>query len=77
MSVPGAQAAITKVVTAWDGITAQPHRFGGLEYMLGTREIGHIHGDHLVDIPFPKKCAMRSCRPDAPSPITFCRRQAG
>ena len=20
-----------------------------------TRELGHIHGDHLVDIPFPKK----------------------
>jgi hypothetical protein len=55
MSVPGAQAAITKAVTSWDGITAQPHRFGGLEYVLGTREIGHIHGDHLVDIPFPKK----------------------
>lgn len=55
MSVPGAQAAITKAVTAWEGVTAQPHRFGGLEYVLGTREIGHIHGDHLVDIPFPKK----------------------
>jgi hypothetical protein len=55
MSVPGAQAAITKAVTAWDGVAAQPHRFGGLEYVLGTREIGHIHGDYLVDIPFPKK----------------------
>ena len=22
--------------------------------MLGKRELGHIHGDHLVDIPFPK-----------------------
>lgn len=32
-----------------------PHRFGGVEYLLGTRELGHIHGDHLVDIPFPKK----------------------
>jgi hypothetical protein len=25
-----------------------------MEYRLGTREIGHIHGDHLVDIPFPR-----------------------
>jgi predicted DNA-binding protein (MmcQ/YjbR family) len=32
-----------------------PHRFGGVEYLLGSRELGHIHGDHLVDIPFPKK----------------------
>jgi predicted DNA-binding protein (MmcQ/YjbR family) len=22
---------------------------------LGKLELGHIHGDHLVDIPFPKK----------------------
>jgi hypothetical protein len=26
-----------------------------VEYVLGKREIGHIHGDGLVDIPFPKK----------------------
>lgn len=55
MSVHGAQARITEVVTAWVGVTSQPHRFGGVEYMMGRREIGHIHGDHLVDIPFPKK----------------------
>ena len=55
MSVRGAQDVITKAVTSWAGVTAQPHRFGGLEYVIGKREIGHIHGDHLVDIPFPKK----------------------
>jgi hypothetical protein len=55
MSVRGAQLLITKTVTAWAGVTAQPHRFGGVEYVIGRREIGHIHGDHLVDIPFPKK----------------------
>jgi predicted DNA-binding protein (MmcQ/YjbR family) len=26
-----------------------------MEYRLGKREIGHVHTDHLVDIPFPKK----------------------
>ena len=26
-----------------------------MEYVIGKREIGHIHSDHLVDIPFPKK----------------------
>ena len=36
-------------------VVAAPHRFGGSEFRLGTREIGHIHGDALVDIPFPKK----------------------
>lgn len=55
MGIKGVQERITKTVTAWEGVTAQPHRFGGVEYAIGKREIGHIHGDHLVDIPFPKK----------------------
>ena len=32
-----------------------PHRFGGVEFNLGTREIGHLHGDRLLDLPFPRK----------------------
>ena len=55
MTVIGAQETITNAVTAWEGVTVQPHRFGGVEYVMGKREIGHVHGDHLVDIPFPKK----------------------
>ena len=55
MSVKGAQERITKAVTLWPGVTVQPHRFGGVEYVIGKREVGHIHGDHMVDIPFPKK----------------------
>jgi hypothetical protein len=26
-----------------------------VEFRLGRRELGHIHGDSLVDIPFPKR----------------------
>jgi Family of unknown function (DUF5519) len=37
-----------------EGVTTHPHRFGGTEYRLGKREIGHVHGERLVDIPFPK-----------------------
>jgi predicted DNA-binding protein (MmcQ/YjbR family) len=55
MSIRGAQARITEAVTSWPNITVQAHRFGGVEYVIGKREIGHIHGDSLVDIPFPKK----------------------
>ena len=53
--VVGAQQQITRTVLAWPSTTSQPHRFGGTEYRLGTREIGHIHGDHMLDIPFPSK----------------------
>lgn len=55
MSVPNAQKTITQALTSWDGVITAPHRFGGVEYRLGTRELGHIHGNQLVDIPFPKK----------------------
>ena len=55
MSIHGAQAKITAAATSWPDVEVQPHRFGGVEYVIGKREIGHIHGDHLVDIPFPKK----------------------
>lgn len=55
MPVLNAQKKITQTVVSWDGVSTLPHRFGGLEYRFGTREFGHIHGDHLVDIPFPKK----------------------
>jgi hypothetical protein len=55
MSISNAQKIITQTLTSWDGVSTAPHRFGGVEYRLGTRELGHIHGDHLVDIPFPKK----------------------
>jgi predicted DNA-binding protein (MmcQ/YjbR family) len=53
MSIHGAQEQITEAVTQWPAITVTPHRFGGVEYQVGRREIGHIHGDSLVDIPFP------------------------
>jgi len=55
MPVHGAKEQIMQAVLAWEGVAAQPHRFGGTEFRLGRREIGHIHGDYLIDIPFPKK----------------------
>ena len=40
-------------VAAWPGVTTAPHRFGGVEFRVGRREIGHLHGSHLADLPFP------------------------
>jgi luciferase-like monooxygenase len=53
--VHGAGEQIKQAVSSWPNVTAQPHRFGGTEFLIGTRELGHIHGDSLVDIPFPTK----------------------
>lgn len=55
MTVYSAQERITAAVESWEGMTTALHRFGGVEYLFGRREIGHIHGDRLVDIPFPTR----------------------
>src|SRR5512143_1107864 len=55
MAVKGAADRIRESVMAWGQVKVVPHRFGGQEYLVGRREIGHVHGDHLVDIPFPKR----------------------
>ena len=55
MTIRGASKQIVDILLTWDGMEAHPHRFGGTEFQIGRREIGHIHGDALVDIPFPKK----------------------
>lgn len=44
-------------ISRWPGISARPHRFGGREFCLGRLEVGHVHEDGAVEIPFPR--AMR------------------
>jgi hypothetical protein len=51
----GARETIVQEVSTWETVTAHPHRFGGTEFRIGNREVGHIHGDYMVDIPFPTK----------------------
>jgi hypothetical protein len=44
---------IEREILSWPGATAQPHRFGGVEFRVNHHEIGHLHGDRLADLPFP------------------------
>jgi hypothetical protein len=55
MAVKGAGHRIREAVLGWPGVDAHPHRFGGEEYRVGNREIGHLHGDWLADLPFPTR----------------------
>jgi hypothetical protein len=47
-------ARIQREVGSWEGVTVHPHRFGGVEFRLGKRELGHLHGDRLADLPFKR-----------------------
>jgi len=46
---------IKREVLSWPNVTAEQHKFGGIEFLINKREMGHIHGDRLADLPFPKK----------------------
>jgi hypothetical protein len=50
-------AAIEAALLGWPGVTARPHRFGGVEFLFNSHEIGHLHCSSLADLPFP--VAMR------------------
>ena len=34
-------------------VTSYPYRFGGIEFRVHNRDMGHIHGEKLADLPFP------------------------
>ena len=46
---------IERELLGWPGVSLQPHRFGGVEFQVNNHEIGHLHGSHLADLPFPIK----------------------
>jgi hypothetical protein len=35
---------------SWPGVTLQPHRFGGTEFRISGREMGHMHGGRFADL---------------------------
>ena len=52
---PGRAQEIIAAVASWRGVEVGPHRFGGVEFRVGRREVGHLHGDRIADLPFPRR----------------------
>lgn len=46
---------IADTVRSWPGVDEAPHRFGGVEFRVGRRELGHLHGNRIADLPFPRR----------------------
>jgi luciferase-like monooxygenase len=51
----GAAERIEAEVSAWLGVEVAAHRFGGIEFRYGRRELGHLHGDRFADLPVGKR----------------------
>ncbi len=45
--------AVGHALSGWEGVTAHQHRFGGIEFKVGRRELGHLHR-LFADLPFPR-----------------------
>ena len=43
---------IEREVASWEGVTTHAHRFGGREFRVGRRELGHLHGARWADLRF-------------------------
>ncbi len=46
---------IEQKILGWPGVTTEPNRFGGIEFLVDKKEMGHLHGERLADLPFPVK----------------------
>ena len=49
----GLADAIARQVSAWPGVIVEQRGYGFVEFRVGRREIGHLHGSRLADLPFP------------------------
>ncbi len=50
-----ASERITAEVTSWPGVSAGTGERGEFGFRVGRREIGHLHGDRVLHIGFPKQ----------------------
>ena len=67
LSPTAASDAVRDALAGWDGVTEHRHRFGGIEFRVGRRELGHLHRS-FADLPFPRRIrdelvAARRARP--------------
>ncbi|MCU0513970.1 MAG: DUF5519 family protein [Anaerolineae bacterium] len=68
MNLPDILHTFEQTVSAWEGITAAPHRFGGVEFTLGGVEIGHLHRHGMVDIPLTRRLRVALLAEQAAEP---------
>ncbi len=55
MHTPSLTQAVRRELLVRSQVTESTHRHGGVEFRLGRRELGHLHGDEIADLPFPRR----------------------
>jgi Family of unknown function (DUF5519) len=50
---------IENEVLSWDNTSSHLHKYGGIQFDINKKEIGHIHGNGLLDILFSKEMKLK------------------
>jgi Luciferase len=53
-----ASERIRAEVESWDEVETGPGRFGSVRFTVGRRELGHLHGDRIADLPLRPELAQ-------------------
>ncbi len=48
---------IREEVESWPEVEVGPGRFGSVRFTIGRRELGHLHGDSIADLPLRPEVA--------------------
>lgn len=46
--------SLIREIASWKEVSVHQHRFGGVEFRVGRRELGHLHAA-FADLPFPHR----------------------
>jgi hypothetical protein len=46
---------VAQEVGSWPGVSASDNGRGGTTFMVGQVELGHLHGNRLAHLPFPRR----------------------
>lgn len=44
-------SSIINEIKQWQGVIIRPHPYGGFQFKIHGVDVGHVHGDSLVDLP--------------------------
>jgi hypothetical protein len=50
---------IKKELLSWKGVTLHEHNFTSMIFYVNGFEMGHLHGDAIADLQFPKKISKK------------------
>jgi hypothetical protein len=73
----GAATDFISEVASWPHVELEDGRFGSTRFMIGRRELGHLHGSSTLDLPLPKSLKAELIERGEVEEHRFARRGSG